>query len=316
MKKIFIFLVIIIVAGAIWLIIKPSITPESAVEQKQESLTIKGSDTELQLVSNLVEVFNQENPEARISVTGGGSGTGIAALLNGEIDIANSSRPMKDEEWQQAKNRGLDIKEFILARDGLSIIVHPSSIIEKLTVDELGGIYRGEITNWKELNGNDAPIVLYGRQTTSGTYVFFRDTVLKGDYDPRMKNMEGTQAIVDAVKNDKNGIGYVGRGYIVDESGMPRKNIKIIKIAAISQKDGVSPLDIEAVKAGVYPLTRPIFQYLVMPTKEGASLIERLLRFEASLRGSGVVEKTGFFPPIKEDTTKNEVIFELLGKQK
>jgi len=314
MKKTLIFLVVVIVAiSAILFVGKSPFTSKDRKDSKAESIAIKGSDTELQLVSNLVESFNQENPRAKISVAGGGSGTGIAALLNGEIEIADSSRSIKQEERNQAVKKGLSIQDFILARDGLSIIVNPFSSVEKVTLANLGKIYRGEITNWKEIGGSDKPIVLYGRQTTSGTYVFFRDTVLKGDYAPQMKNMEGNQAIVDSVKNDKNGIGYVGIGYIVDDAGAARKDIKVIKISSASEDSGVSPLDAEAVKLGKYPLSRPLFQYLAQSPNKG-SLTEKFLQFESSLNGLEVITKTGFFPPTQEDILKNKILFETINK--
>jgi phosphate transport system substrate-binding protein len=208
----------------------------------------------------------------------------------------------------------MNIQEFIVARDGLSIIVNHANTIESVSLDDLGKIYRGEITNWKNIGGSNEPIVLYGRQTTSGTYVFFRDTILKGDYDLRTKNMEGNQAIVDAVKNDKNGIGYVGIGYVVDETGLARKDIKIAKIATTLNELGISPLDTEEIKTGAYPLSRPLFQYLAELPQKG-SLIEKFLLFEYSMKGFEVTAKTGFFPPIQEDTTQNEILFEAINKQ-
>ncbi len=302
MKNIFITAIIamLVIIGAIFLTGRLS---QKSVIQKQ-SLVIKGSDTEVQLVSNLVEAFLEKNPEANISVTGGGSGVGIAALLNGEIDMANSSREMKQEEKLQAANRGLDIQEFILARDGLSIIVHPQNSVTKLSIEQLGKIYRGEIKNWKEVGGKDLPIVLYGRQTTSGTYVFFRDFVLKGDYSSEMRNMEGNQAIVDAIKTDRNGIGYVGVGYVKNERGGPREDIKVI---LVSKEDGlsVSPLDKEMVEKGQYPIVRPIFQYTAhLPLKN--SLLEKFLRFEASNEGQTIVEQAGFYSITNEDRQKNQ----------
>ena len=208
---------------------------------QKESLVIKGSDTEVQLVSNLAESFSQSHPNADVAVTGGGSGTGIAALLNKEIDMANSSRPMKQEERDQAKVKGLDVQEFVLARDGLSVITHASNPLKSLTVEQIGRIYSGAVTNWKEVGGPDTPIVLYGRQTTSGTFVFFRDTVVKKDYAASMRTMEGNQAIVDAVKADVNSIGYVGVGYVKDAAGQPRSDIHILAVGRDAKTLAVSP---------------------------------------------------------------------------
>ena len=275
------------------------------------AVVIKGSDTEVQLVSNLVEAFLEKNPDANISVTGGGSGAGIAALINGEIDVANSSRSMKEEELRTAKNNGYAVREFVLARDGLSVIVHSSSPIRTLTLEQVGKIYRGEITDWKEAGGAPGKIILYGRQSTSGTYVFFRDTVLKDDYAKEMLNMEGSQAIVDGVAADTQGIGYVGVGYAKDETGKARADIGVLSIAKDSASSAVSPLDKGKVLSGDYPIFRPIYQYLAALPEKGSTL-EALLRFEVSTEGEEILEATGFYPLIAEDKAKNSAVLEAL----
>lgn len=275
----------------------------------KETLVMKGSDTEVQLVSNLAEAFLQKNPQYEISVTGGGSGTGIASLLNGEIEMANSSRPLKDDEQKTAAVRGMAVQEFIVARDGLSVIVHPDNPVKKLTLEELGKIYRGEIKNWKAVGGKDAAIVLYGRQSTSGTYVFFRDTILRGDYAPEMRNMEGNQAIVDAVKHDASGIGYVGVGYVKDASGRARSDIAVILISQNSGSAPVSPLDENAVREGRYPIIRPIYQYLARIPVRG-SLMDEFLRFEASAEGEAIVKAAGFYPVTRDDAKSNQKLFD------
>jgi len=305
MRNIFIIFVVVVLAiiGVLFLI------RGSSQKTENESLIIKGSDTEVQLVSNLVEAFLGKNPEADISVTGGGSGVGVAALLNREINLANSSRRIKEEELLQAKSKNSDVQEFILARDGLSIIVHPENQIEKLTVDEIGKIYRGEIVNWEKVGGKDKKVELYGRQSTSGTYLFFRNLVVKDDYSPNMKNMEGSQAIVDAVKSDKNGVGYVGVGYVKDDKGSLRNDIKIVPIAKDIDSPAISPLDKDAVKKGDYPISRPIFQYLSnLPVKN--SLLDKFLLFEASDQGQDIIEKTGFYALTETDIIQNQLLFE------
>ena len=275
------------------------------------SLVIKGSDTEVQLVSNLAEAFAKAESSADVSVTGGGSATGIASLLNGEIDIANSSRPMSEGELAQAKGRGMDVQEFILARDGLSVIVHPGNPLSSLTMDQIGAIYAGTVGNWKEVGGPDAPIVLYGRQSTSGTFGFFRDTVVKADYSRQMRQMEGSQAIVDGVRADAYGIGYVGVGYVKDESGGARTDIKILPVASAEGAAAVSPLDVEAVLRGEYPIFRPIFQYLPSAPAAG-SLAERFLRFESSDEGQAIVEAAGFYRVTAADQAKNDAFLRSL----
>ncbi|MEK9177093.1 MAG: PstS family phosphate ABC transporter substrate-binding protein [Patescibacteria group bacterium] len=277
----------------------------------EEPIVIKGSDTEVQLVSSLAEAFNKENPGASISVTGGGSGVGIAALLNKEIDIANSSRPMSDDERGIAEQNGIDVREFVVARDGLSVIVHSGNPVRELTLDQIGKIYRGEVTDWKGVGGTPGKIVLYGRQSTSGTYKFFQDTVLKGDYSTAMRNMEGTQQIVDAVVSDTNGIGYAGVGYIRDGKGNPRADLKVVLVKETPSGGAVSPLDAEAVLAGKYPIFRPIYQYLAgLPSK--GSTAEAFLRFEVSPEGIAIVEESGFYALTADDTKKNEALLGLI----
>lgn len=307
MKKIILFCVIVIIG----ILIIISLAKNSGTAPKKESLVIKGSDTEVQLVSNLVESFLEKNHGADISVTGGGSGVGIASLLNGEIDLANSSRKMEDKELEQGKSRGLEIQQFILAVDGLSIIVHPSNPLLHLSVEQIANIFKGTITNWKEVGGKNGEIALYGRQSTSGTYTFFRNSVLNDDYSPKMRNMEGNQAIVDAVIADKNGIGYVGVGYVKDVNNQPRSDIRIIPVTKNNdEKLAISPLDSEAVKLGKYPIARPIFQYLPHLPKKN-SLLEAFLRFEISEEGQEIVKKAGFFSLTDKDEKENK---ELLKK--
>ena len=255
-------------------------------------LQLKGSDTELQMFAALAEEFKKTNADVDITVTGGGSGTGIAALINGEIDIADSSRPMKPEEIEKAKVNGIEPVEFIIARDGLAVIVHPDNPVGELTRAQVADIYTGKITNWKDVGGNDDAITLYGRQSTSGTYVYFRDTVLKADYASTMRNMEGTSAIVDAVQADKTGIGYVGIGYLTPE-------VKALTL------EGQNPTDKAAVASGAYVLTRPLFQYTKgVPAKNGPT--HKLMLFQLSAPGQKVVESTGFLQVTSADAAANE----------
>ncbi len=194
-----------------------------------------------------------------------------------------------------------------MARDGLAVIVHPENSLLKLTLEQVGRLYRGEVKNWKELGGADADVVLYGRQSTSGTYVFFRDAIVTGDYAADMRSMEGTQAIIDGVRFDKNGIGYVGLGYTKDDQGKPRSEIKVVPVA-LSEKDTyLTPLDTAVVKSGAYPITRPLYHYLAYAPKKD-SLLEKFLRFELSDEGQSDIEKAGFVSLAPEDRTQNEAL--------
>ena len=270
----------------------------SAENRPIENIEITGSDTMLQLVSNLAEAFKEKDSYVRISVTGGGSGTGIASLINGGIDIADSSRKIKPEELQKANDNGAAAIEIPIARDTLSVIVNPSNPIDKLTIEELSKIFLGNITNWKELGGADSVITLYGRQSTSGTYVYFMEEVVKGDYSPKMRSMEGNQAIVDAVSQDKTGIGYTGVGYVMDENRKPITSIKTLNLAKNATSEYVTPLDETKIK--VYPLSRELYQYLTKtPTKDSA--VYRFIAFIVSNEGQVVVEKAGFVKMSEEE---------------
>lgn len=278
-----------------------------ATKGNDNEIVIQGSDTEVQLVSALVEAFSTLHPEAHMSVAGGGSAVGIAALINGETDIANSSRQMKAEEIAIAKEKGKNPQEYILARDGLSVIVHPSNTVTTLTLAQVGEIYAGKITNWKEVGGTDGPIVLYGRQSTSGTFGFFRDTVVQADYAASMRQMEGTEAVVDGVTADTQGIGYAGIGYVADQDGNPRGDVTILTIASTEGAEAISPLNQEAVMTGKYPIFRRIYQYLPdLPAKD--SLIAELLAFESSEEGLTIVQNQGFYPLTAEDAALNKTV--------
>jgi len=253
----------------------------------QEMIQVKGSDTLINLVQRLAETYMEKKPEKVVAVTGGGSGTGIAALINRKCDIANASRLMKDKEIAQAQESGVNPKRIVVAIDGLSVITNIKNRVNKLTVDEVGKIFRGEVTNWKELGGDDISITLYGRQSNSGTYEFLRDVALKGDYSPQMRRMNGSAQIVEAVKQDISGIGYVGVGYVKNENG-----VNVVNIATRAGTEYVSPLDLNDVKSGKYPITRPLNQYIDGVPK-GDTL--DFILFELSEEGQKVVEEEGFF---------------------
>lgn len=253
----------------------------------QEMLQIKGSDTLINLVQRLAEVYMEDNPGSYIAVTGGGSGTGVAALINNKCDIANASRLMKSKEIEQASNNGVDVKRVVIAIDGLSVITSAQNSVDKLTVDQIGKIFRGEITNWKDVGGSDMSITLYGRQSNSGTYVYFMEDILKGDYSQKMNHMNGNAQIVEAVKNDVSGIGYVGVAYITEATGL-----NVVKVAARAGGEYTSPLNEENVKSGKYPISRPLNQY-VNGSINGAT--KAFLQFELSEKGQAIVKEEGFF---------------------
>src|SRR5262245_3503979 len=178
-------------------------------------ITVKGSDTMVILVQRWAESYMGSHKGAIVQVTGGGSGTGIAALINGTTDVCMASRPMKDDEKRKLRDRYQTMGvEIPVAKDGLSIYLNDQNPVKELTIEQLRGIYTGAITSWKDLGGKDAPITLYGRQNNSGTYVYFKDHVLGGrDFSARCQTLPGTAAVVNAVAKDKNGIGYGGAAY-------------------------------------------------------------------------------------------------------
>jgi phosphate transport system substrate-binding protein len=250
-----------------------------------DRITVKGSDTMVILAQKWAEVYMQSNPNAVIQVTGGGSGTGISALINGATDIANSSRKMKSTEKEKLKARYNTLGvEIACAKDGITVYLHPSNKIKELTLKQLSEIYKGNIKNWKEVGGTDAPIKLYGRENSSGTYVFFQENVVKGDYAANCQTLPGTAAVVNAVKKDANAIGYGGAAYA--------EGIELCKV----KKDDNSPAYLataESIKTGEYPITRFLFMYLKSkPTGAMKAYIDWIL----SPEGQKLVVETGYFP--------------------
>ncbi|MFU8795400.1 MAG: phosphate ABC transporter substrate-binding protein [Dethiobacteria bacterium] len=270
-------------------------TPDEAEENGSDealieaaSIMIGGSDSEVNVVTRLAEEFMIANPHVSIAVTGGGSGVGISSLIDGDIDIANSSRPMKDEEMENLKaNQGDDAYAVIFAVDGVAVVVNENNPVSELTVDQVGAIYRGDITNWSEVGGDDLPITLNGRQSTSGTYVFFMELVVKADYSPQMRNLPGTSDIVEAVAGDIGGIGYAAIGYA------DRDGVKALSIAKDAGSQAYDPTVLENVTSGDYPLTRPLYQYIT--GKPGGALLEFFL-FETTEVGQKIVLEEGFYP--------------------
>jgi phosphate transport system substrate-binding protein len=254
-------------------------------------LEVKGSDTEVSLALSLAEAYMDKDSAVSIAVTGGGSGTGIAALTNGRTDIANSSRPMKEKEIHLAEERGIEPFATLFAVDALAIIVNENNPLDSIQVDKLGAVFRGEIESWKDIGGFEMEISLYGRQNNSGTYIFFRDNFLKADYSPEAKQMNGNAQIVEGVKADKSAIGYVGLGYVILEDGSITPGVKILKVASDSM--AVSPVVRENVISGLYPITRALYQF-TNGFPKGRTL--DFIRFELSKEGQDLVQEEGYYP--------------------
>jgi len=228
-----------------------------------------------------------------IAVTGGGSGMGIAALINGKTDIANSSRSMKPKEIELAEARGIDPTPIVFAVDALALVVHPELPVGELSVAEVGQIYRGEIQNWQAVGGPDLKITIYGRQSNSGTYVFFRDSVLQADYASSLMQMNGTAQIVETLRTDRSGIGYVGLGYVLDKQRSAVEGIRILNIQSPSDSTALSPINVDNIRNGAYPLVRPLFQFTDGPPED--KLIDFIL-FCLSPEGQRIVENSGYYP--------------------
>lgn len=260
----------------------------------QDFIQIKGSDTLINLVQRLAEVYMEYHPNTAIAVTGGGSGVGIAALIADRVDIADASRPMKAKEKTAAKENGVVPYEIVVGIDGLSVIVNANNPIKDLTMDQIGAIFRGEISNWKEVGGPSKPISLYGRQANSGTFVFFQEHVLgKKDYSPKMKRMNGNSQIVEGVLADESGIGYVGIGYVYDDDHKVRSGLTVLSVAAKTGEEAVTPLVSENVKSGKYPIARALFQYT---NGKPSGAVKDFIAFELGEEGQKIVEEMSFYP--------------------
>ena len=250
-----------------------------------DKITIKGSDTMVILSQQWAEMYMKKHPETTIQVTGGGSGVGIAALINGSTDIANSSRPMKPGELEKIKAKyNKNGIEIACAKDGLSVFLNKGNVVSELTVEQIGAIFSGKITNWKQVGGADAKIQLYGRESSSGTFEFFKEHVVKTDFSPNCQTLPGTAAIVNAVKKDKYSIGYGGAAYAED--------VKDCKVKKDAKSKGILPTA-ATIKNKTYPISRYLYMYLkAKPTGETKKFIDWILGSE----GQKMIATVGYFP--------------------
>lgn len=251
------------------------------------NITAKGSDTLVILAQKWAEVYMGKNSGTKIQVTGGGSGTGFAALQNRTTDLCNASRPIKAKETLACiKAFGKRPREYKVCLDGLSVYVSAKNPLKQLNVDQLKGIFTGKVKNWKQVGGIDAPITLYSRENSSGTYEFFKEHVLKGsDYAASAQTMPGTAAVVQAIAKDPNGIGYGGAAYA--------EGIHALKVSKGAGSPGVEPSE-ENVINGSYPIWRFLFIYVNPALDKGE--IASYLKWIRSDEGQKVVKNVGYFP--------------------
>lgn len=254
---------------------------------QSKTITVKGSDTMVILGQRWAEVYMKKNKDVVIQVTGGGSGTGIAALINRTTDMANSSRPIKDKERQQIESAGAKLIEVPVALDGIAVYVNSANPINELDMETIKLIFTGKIKNWSELGWDNKVIKLYSRENNSGTYVYFKEHVLQNeDFDPLAQNMPGTASVLNAVKKDKYGIGYGGIGYL--------KGAKAISVAAKPGEKAYAPTMDNVVK-GLYPISRYLYIYLT-EDQFNRPEIKAYISWILSKEGQSIVEKVGFYP--------------------
>lgn len=247
---------------------------------------VKGSDTCLPLTQTAAESFMNKNKSASITVTGGGSGVGISALLEGTTDIAMASRKIKFDEKVRLQESGKTPKEVVVAYDALAVVVHPSNKVSNLTREQLEGIFTGKIKNWKEVGGADLKIVAYSRETSSGTYEFFKESILKNkNYMSGILSMPATGAIIQSVGQTKGAIGYVGLAYL-------NKEVKPIHVSYDAGKTFVAPT-FDNAKNKSYPVVRPLLYYY--NTKEEAK-VKPFIDYLLSAEGQRIVKEVGYIP--------------------
>lgn len=251
-----------------------------------------GSDTIVNLALAWAEAYQKIKPDIRVSVSGGGSGTGLAALINGTTDIANASRKIKAEEKTDAEKNGIEPHEIEIARDAIAVIVHPENPVQRLTLQQISDIYSGKITNWKEVGGDDRPIVLLSRETNSGTHVFFLEQVVRlGDaknktlFSADTLLLPSSEGITAEVRQNPNAIGYDGLGYITPD-------VKTLAVAAKPDGEFVKP-SADTVNNGKYPIARPLFMYT---RGEPAGEVKNYIDWILSPDGQKIVGQLGFVP--------------------
>jgi phosphate transport system substrate-binding protein len=277
----------IVVILAVGILLFGCASQQGTGQNGKKEVKITGSDTMVILGQAWAESYMDAHPDERVSVTGGGSGVGITSIIEGTTDIAQASRDMKASEIEKARANGANPVKTIVAYDGIAMIVNPSNQIEQLTMDQLGKIFKGEVKNWKEVGGSDSPIGIYSRESSSGTYEFMKEHVLKNaDYASSAKYSSGNSAIVESISQDKTGIGYVGVAY-----AKQRADVKILKISKDSSSFAYFPTK-ETVKSGEYPIARSLNFYT---DGEPSGEVKAFIDFVLGSEGKAIVAEMGYF---------------------
>ncbi|MFN2144007.1 MAG: PstS family phosphate ABC transporter substrate-binding protein [Anaerolineales bacterium] len=266
--------------------------PAAAQLSEEVYIENKGSDTIVNLALAWAEYYQDVHSNVRISVTGGGSGTGIASLINNTVDIANASRRIKTEEIENAEANGVEPVEYVIARDAIAVIVHPDNPVEKLTLEQISAIYSGEINNWRELGGEDRPIVRLSRETNSGTHVYFLENVLRlGEKENKtLFSMDtlllpSSEGIIKETSQNPNAIGYDGLGYVTDE-------VKVVGVAAEAGGEYIFP-SVETVNSGLYPIARELYMYT---NGQPEGMLAEYMSWIFSDEAQKIVADLGFVP--------------------
>ncbi|MGJ1267828.1 substrate-binding domain-containing protein [Sphingobacterium spiritivorum] len=262
----------------------------ASCQNRDKTIKMKGSDTEVNLAVILAERYSEKDKDFHIAISGGGSGLGIASLMNRQADIANSSRPLTEEEEELFRSRKIVLRTLTFAEDATAFVVHRDCPVDEIDLANLAKIMSGEMKNWKELTGENLPINIYGRQSSSGTYSFIKKK-LKISFSPNAKEMTGNAQIIEGIKVDRSGIGYVGAGYISQESDTEQP-VKILKIKKTRHEAAVSPLDREAINTRQYYFQRPLYQFVL---EESWEKVKPFVDFEKSGDGQAIIRSSGYY---------------------
>lgn len=255
---------------------------------ENDNMKIKGSDTEVNLTVLLAEQFHNENTDVLVSVSGGGSGLGIASLLNGITDIANSSRRVTKEELTLFRRSDIELDSFIFAQDAIAFVVSDKLPVDSINIQNIADVLSGKFNNWSSLADKNIPITIYGRQSNSGTHDYVKN-ILDIDFSTHAKQMNGNAQIIEAIKTDISGIGYVSAGYVLKGTS---NGIKILTVYTDNSK-AISPLDAKKIASGEYFFQRPLYQYF---RKSDYTKIKPFLAFEKSEKGVKIIRESGYYP--------------------